>query len=106
MAPGDSGSEVMTIHNDSGGPFTLSLRASGTTNTLWNDLQMGVWQTGTAAPSPLPALLWWTTGDNDLATLAAGQTIKYTIELYLPTTAGNAVQGMAATIDLTWKARP
>lgn len=106
MAPGDSGSEVMTIRNDSGVPFTLSLRASGTSNSLWNALQMGVWETGTAAPSPLPALLWWTAGDNDLATLAAGQTIKYTIELSLPSTAGNSVQGLAATIDLTWKARP
>ncbi len=57
-------------------------------------------------PARCRALLWWTAGDNDLTTLAAGQTIKYTIELYLPTTAGNAVQGMAATIDLTWKARP
>jgi hypothetical protein len=106
MAPGDSGSEVMTLKNESGGPVTLALRASGTTNVLWNSLQMGVWEAGTAAPSPLPALLSWTSGDNTLATLAAGQTIKYTIELYLPTTAGNGVQGLAATIDLTWKARP
>jgi hypothetical protein len=105
-APGDSGSEVMTIRNDSDSTFTLSVRANGTHNRLWDDLHMGVWETGTAAPSPLPTLLSWTTHDNDLTTLAPGEQVRYTIELYLPTTAGNEDQGLAATIDFTWKARP
>jgi hypothetical protein len=105
MAPGDSTFETMTIRNDSGAPFTLTLRASGTQNVLWNDLQMGVWEAGDPAPSPLPSLLSWTTQDNTLATLAAGQQLKLKIELYLPTTAGNGDQNKTAAIDLVWKAR-
>jgi hypothetical protein len=105
MAPGGSASEVLTLTNDSGQPFTLSLEAGGVQNQLWRDLQMGVWEQGTAAPVPLPSLLLWTTQFNTLATLAAGASISYEIELYLPTTAGNADQGLAASIDLTWRAQ-
>jgi len=105
MAPGGSVSEVMTITNDSGAPFTLSLRAAGTPNRLWNDLELGVWEQGTAAPVPFPALLWWTTQDNTLTTLGAGQSVRYVLELYLPPTASNADQGLVASIDLIWKAQ-
>jgi hypothetical protein len=105
MAPGDSTFERMTIRNDSGAPFTLSLRASGTPNRLWDDLQMGVWEVGTPAPSPLPALLWWTAQNNQLTTLQPGETVVYQIELALPATAGNADQGYAATIDFHWHAQ-
>jgi hypothetical protein len=105
MAPGDATYEHVTLRNDSGGPVTLSLRAAGTTNHLWNDLQMGVWQTGAAAPSPLPPLLWWTSGDNQLTTLAAGASVSYTIELYLPGSAGNDDQGLTASIDFIWHAQ-
>ncbi len=105
MAPGGSASEVMTIRNDTAQPFTLSLQAAGTVNALWSQLRMGVWEVGTAAPSPLPALLLWTTQANTLATLPAGATIRYEIELFLPTTAGNTTQGLSASIDLVWRAQ-
>jgi len=105
MAPGDSAFERMTIRNESDAPFTLSLRASGTPNRLWDDLELGVWEVGTPAPSPLPALLWWTAQDNQLTTLQPGETVIYQIELALPATAGNADQGYAATIDFHWHAQ-
>ena len=105
MAPGGSVSEVMTIRNDSGEPFTLSLSATGSVNQLWDDLELGVWEEGTAEPTPFPALLWWTTQDNTLATLQAGESIRYELELYLPPTGSNADQGRVASIDLVWKAR-
>jgi hypothetical protein len=95
----------VTIRNESGAPFTLSLQAAGTTNQLWNDLQLGVWEQGTPAPSPLPALLWWTLQENQLATLQPGQTVKYVVELALPGSAGNGDQGLAAVIDLRWHAQ-
>jgi len=72
---------------------------------LWNDLRFGVWQTGTAAPSPLPPLLFWRGQDNDLTTLAPGQSATYQLELYLPTSASNTDQGLRATIDLVWHAQ-
>jgi hypothetical protein len=105
MAPGDEASEVLTVRNDSGQPFTVSLRAGGTVNALWHALRLGVWEAGTAAPAPLPDLLWWTSQANTLATLEPGESIRYQIELYLPATASNAVQGMTASIDLIWKAQ-
>lgn len=106
MTPGGSASEVMTIRNDTSQAFTVSLQAAGTRNAFWNDLQLGVWQDGTAAPNPLPPLLQWTTQANDLGSgpLQPGQTIRYKIELYLPTTAGNADQNKTAVIDLIWRA--
>jgi hypothetical protein len=104
MAPGDTTFELMTIKNDADVPFTLSLRASGTPNRLWDDLQMGVWEVGTPAPSPLPALLWWTLQENQLTTLQPGQSVSFHIELALPASAGNAVQGYGASIDFHWHA--
>ena len=106
MAPGGSASEAMTVTNDTAEPFVLALRADGTVNALWHALELGVWEANTAAPTPLPALLWWTSQDNTLATLQPGESIRYEIELYLPTTATNAVQDLTATIDLIWKAQP
>lgn len=105
MAPGGSISEVMTVRNDSGQPFTLSLRAAGAGGPFWNDLELGVWETGTAAPTPFPALVWWTSQDNTLATLQPGGSVRYTLELFLPPTASNADQGRVASIDLIWKAQ-
>jgi hypothetical protein len=104
MAPGGSTFELMTIKNEADVPFTLSLRASGTPNRLWDDLQMGVWEVGTPAPSPLPALLWWTLQENQLTTLQPGASVSFHIELALPSTSGNAVQGYAASIDFHWHA--
>ncbi|HKI92342.1 MAG TPA: hypothetical protein VJ986_08565 [Gaiellaceae bacterium] len=106
MAPGGSASEVMTIRNDTNQAFTVSLQAAGTQNSFWNDLELGVWKDGTAAPNPLPPLLQWTSQANDLGSgpLQPGQTIKYKVELYLPTTAGNADQNRTAVIDLIWRA--
>ncbi|HZQ80833.1 MAG TPA: hypothetical protein VFB25_02530 [Gaiellaceae bacterium] len=104
MAPGGAASERMTITNTADQAFTLSLRAEGSQNHLWDELELGVWQAGTAAPSPLPALLLWTTQQNPLTVLQPGQSITYEIELYLPPTAGNDVQGLAATIDFNWEA--
>jgi hypothetical protein len=105
LVPGSAISEVLTITNDSGAPFTLALRADGTENQLWNDLELGVWQAGTAAPEPLPDLLWWTNQSATLATLQDGQSISFEVELYLPTTAGNADQGLTASIALNWIAQ-
>jgi hypothetical protein len=105
MAPGESAFEVMTIRNEADVPFTLSLRAGGTPNRLWDDLQMGVWEVGTPAPSPLPALPWWTAQENQLTTLAPGQSVSYHIELALPASAGNADQGYGAVIDFHWHAQ-
>jgi hypothetical protein len=105
MAPGGTVSEVMTVRNDTAAPFTLSLRANGTPNQLWTDLELGVWEAGTGAPVPLPALQLWTLQDNTLATLQPGQSIRYEIELALPATASNVDQGLTASIDLIWKAQ-
>jgi hypothetical protein len=105
MAPGDSTVEHVTVRNESGEPFTLSLKASGTPNHLWDDLQMGVWEQSTPAPSPLPALLLWTTQENQLATLAPDESITFVVELALPASAGNDDQGYAAVIDFLWHAQ-
>ncbi|HEY8647237.1 MAG TPA: hypothetical protein VIL77_15310 [Gaiellaceae bacterium] len=105
MAPGDAAFEVMTVKNEADVPFTLSLQASGTPNRLWDDLQMGVWEVGTPAPSPLPALLWWTLQENQLTTLQPGDTVSFHIEIALPATAGNADQGYGASIDFHWHAQ-
>jgi hypothetical protein len=104
MSPGDSTFERVTITNTSDQTFDLSLKASGDPNHLWNDLQMGVWPVNTAAPTPLPGLLLWTTQYNKLTTLAVGESVTYNIELYLPPSAGNADQGLAATIAFNWQA--
>ncbi|MGN6372941.1 MAG: hypothetical protein ACTHM1_08105 [Solirubrobacteraceae bacterium] len=105
MEPGEAASEVMTVRDQAGVPVTLSLRASGEENRFWSDLRMGVWQVGTAAPDPLPALLWWTTQESTLTSLSPGQQVSYEIELYLPLSAGNEDQGRSAVVDLTWHAQ-
>lgn len=104
MAPGDSTMERLTITNTSSSTYTLALKATGTQNHLWQDLRMGVWEQSTAAPSPLPPLLDWTTQYNDLTTLAPGQTVVYLVELFLPTSAGNDDQNLAAVISFRWRA--
>lgn len=105
MAPGGSATETVTVRNDSDQLFTLSLRAEGTTNQLWNDLRFGVWQAGTAAPSPLPPLAFWRGQDNDLGTLRPGESIRFELELFLPESASNVDQGLRADIDLIWRGR-
>ena len=103
--PGDSVSEVMTVTNTSGTTYTLALRAEDANHDhLWNDLQMGVYPQFSPPPSPLPPLSYWTAQFNDLTILAPGQTISYVIVLYLPTTAGNADQGLTAVIGFHWQA--
>jgi hypothetical protein len=105
MAPGGAATEHMTIRNDSGGTIDLSLQALGTQNVLWSDLRLGVWEQGAAAPDPLPPLLWWTGQLNELTTLAAGASVTYVVQLYLPPSAGNADQDKTAVIDLRWHAQ-
>jgi hypothetical protein len=105
MEPGGSTAEVLTIRNETSAPYTLSLKASGPTNRLWNELRLGVWEDGTATPSPLPPLLYWTTQFNALRTLQPGQSVRYRIVLYLPTTSGNDTQGLTASIDFVWHAQ-
>ena len=69
---------------------------------------MGVGRTATAAPNPLPPLLQWTTQANDLGSgpLQPGQTIKYKVELDLPTTAGNADHNRARSSTSSGAPRP
>jgi len=102
--PGDGTYEQMTITNTTGVPYILSLKATGQPNQLWQDLEMGVWEKGTPAPTPLPPLHFWTDQYTKLVTLAPGQVVHYTIELYLPTIAGNSDQRLAAVIDFNWRA--
>ena len=106
MAPGQSTSEVMTVKNTTNSAYSLYLQATGTQNHLWNDLKLAVWQVGTAAPSPLPPLLDWTTQFNKLAVspLQPGDSVKLNVELLLPSTAGNADQNLKAVITFVWKA--
>jgi hypothetical protein len=104
MQPGDSTAELVTVTNTSGQPYVLSLRAAGTPNRLWQDLRLGVWEYRTAAPSPLPPLLDWTTQFNDVATLQPGESITFEVELLLPTSAGNEDQNLVAAIDFVWRA--
>lgn len=106
MAPGGSRSEVMTIRNDADVAYSLYLEATGTQNQLWNDLRLGVWRVGTAAPSPLPLLSYWTTQFNKLALspLQPGDSVKLNVELLLSSTAGNADQNLKAVITFVWRA--
>lgn len=103
--PGDAGYEHVTITNTSSSRYVLSLQAAGTTrNSLWNDLQLGIWRTGSAPPDPLPPLNFWTTQYTPLATLSPGRRVKLTIELHLPPTAGNADQHLSAVVEFQWRA--
>jgi hypothetical protein len=104
-SPGDSVTEMFTLQNTSGSPYTLSFKAQGANNNhLWQDLQMDVYDPSGGAPTPpLPSLTSWL-GFHALTTLNSGQTVTYVVELYLPTTAGNADQGRSAVVDFIWSA--
>lgn len=104
MAPGGSALEHVTIQNTANETVTLSLRVVGLRNRLWDDLRFGIWEQGTPVPDPLPPLLWWTVQENALTTLAPGASVHYSLELYLPGTAGNADQSLAAVFSLLWHA--
>jgi len=102
----------MTIQNTSDTTYTLSLQAVrpvGSQNSpLWQSgsdaLLMGVWDTTGPPPASFPTLFSWTTQFWPLTSLAPGQTVQYEIELFLPTTAGNADQNKTATITFEWQA--
>jgi hypothetical protein len=103
--PGDSVSEVMTITNTSDTTYTLGFRALGANdNHLWQDLEMDVFDPSLGPASPLPPLQSWLGGFHALTTLAPGQTVQYGIEIYLPTTAGNADQNKSAVVTFDWQA--
>lgn len=102
--PGDSTLERMTITNTSSRGYALYLHVGGTPNAFWDDLEMGVWQHGTPAPTPLPPLGFWTNGFEKLGTLKPGHSVRYTIELYLPPPTGNTAQRQTAKIHLVWRA--
>jgi hypothetical protein len=107
-APGDSISEVMTITNTSDTPYTVSLKAEGANNNhLWQDLQMAVWNTTGSPPPVFPSLVSWMSGFHSgfIPILNPGDVVSVQIELYLPTTAGNADQGKTAVIALHWHAQ-
>jgi hypothetical protein len=55
--------------------------------------------------NPLPSLQSWAGAFLTLTTLNPGQTVQYEIELYLPTTAGNADQGEAVVVSFLWHAQ-
>lgn len=104
QAPGDGTFEKMKITNTTSVPYILSLKATGTENRLWQDLEMGVWVEGQPAPSPLPGLHFWTAQYNTLQVLKPGEVVHYLIELYLPLSAGNEDQHLPAIIDFNWRA--
>lgn len=103
-APGDSVQETMTIQNTTGSPYTLSFKATGPNNNhLWGDLQMAVYDPSGGVPTPpYPPVTSWIGAFNTLTTLNPGQSVQYVILLYLPTTAGNADQGLSAVIGFVW----
>jgi hypothetical protein len=104
MAPGGTASETLKITNTSSTAYTLALKASGTHNALWDDLELGVWEQGDPPPTPLPSLVSWTSAFNPLRTLGPGQSVTYVVQLHLKSSAGNDVQNLAAVIDFTWRA--
>ena len=96
----------MTITNTTGASYTLAFRAVGPNNNhLWQDLEMDVFDPLAGPVFPMPPLHTWLGAFHNLTTLAAGATIQYQIELYLPTTAGNPDQGKTATISFQWHAQ-
>jgi hypothetical protein len=104
MGPGDAATETVTVTNTSASTYTLSFKATGTHNSLWDDLKLAIFEQGNPAPTPLPPLDDWTGQFNDLTTLAPGQSITYVIELALPLSAGNDDQGLAAIVHFVWHA--
>lgn len=102
--PGQGTFERLTIRNTSSSGYVLSFRATGRHNPLWNDLQLGIWKHGKPAPTPLPPLRFWTTQFTKLATLAPGKSVRLTIEMYLPPSAGNGDQSLRAVVSFLWRA--
>jgi hypothetical protein len=95
----------MTITNTTGAPYTLSFKATGPNNNhIWQDLQMDVFNPIVGPAFPMPSLQSWLGSFHSLGTLNAGQSVQWEIELYLPTTAGNADQGKTAVVAFTWSA--
>jgi len=105
MGPGGQATETMRIENTTSSAFEVAVRIAGTPTRFWNDLRLAVWPVGTAAPSPLPPLLWWTGQWNQLGTLEPGRAVTYEVQLYLPTSAGNEDQQQTAVFDLVWHAQ-
>ena len=96
----------MTIRNETAQPFTLSLQGdrdaeprSGTSCGSASG------RTGRRRRRRCPRCSSGRTQSNALTTLQPGESISYAIELYLPTTAGNDDQGLAAAIDFVWHAQ-
>ena len=103
-APGFGRVEHLRIRNTTRRRYRLSFRAKGTPTPLWDYLELGVWRTPAGAPTPLPPLRCWTHGFTRLVVLKPGRTVRLTIELYLPASAGNGAQNQSATIDFVWRA--
>ena len=98
----------MTITNTSDTPYTVSLEATGANNNhLWQDLQMAVWDTSGAPPPVFPSLVSWMGGfySGFIPILNPGDVVQVEIELFLPTTAGNADQGKTAVVAFSWHAQ-
>lgn len=95
--------EHFQIKNTTRRRYRLSFEAKGSSTPLWDFLELGVWRTRAGAPTPLP-LRFWTQRFTRLLTLKPGRTVRITIELYLPASAGNAVQHQSASIAFVWRA--
>lgn len=105
-APGDSVSGIWTITNTTGAPYQLSVKATtSSSNHLKQDLRMGIWDITGPPPGTLPLLTDWLPAFNALTTLNPGQSVQLEVQLFLPTTAGNADQGNSVVIALLWQAQ-
>jgi hypothetical protein len=105
-APGDSVFATFTVTNTTGAPFALSVKADAAPdNHLRGDLELGVWDASAAPPVVLPPLTSWLAGYSPLTTLNAGQSVHYVVELFLPTSVGNADQGESISITFRWHAQ-
>ena len=102
--PGQGTFERLTIRNTSSSRYVLSFRATGRHNPMWDDLQLGIWRRGTPAPTPLPPLRFWTTQFTRLVTLRPGKSVRLTVEMYLPPSAGNRDQGKRVVVGFLWRA--
>ena len=66
---------------------------------------MGVWDATGTPPVTLPPLTSWLVRLQRPHDAEPGQTVQYDVELYLPTTAGNADQGKTVSITFHWHAQ-